>query len=541
MKNEKFCLMFSYKGGRAIRIPLDELRFLFGRSPICDLVFDDEGISRKHFEIRRMGTQHELKDLSKGQTNLNGQSSLSGVMLEEGDNIDAGGLSFVYESMPVNSGMTAPLNESQTRSFDMEKPSDACATLSDGKSKTIIRPATGYIIGTAEDCHVRLEDDFASRRHCQIIEENGRYFLRDLDSSNGTRIGDLRIFDVELPTRCEFTAGRTHLVFERGKKAAKPKKESRDKFGIVGEHPSMVVMRNHLRRLAPLAETVLVEGETGCGKELVARALHELSGRSGPFVPVNCGAIARDLIESELFGHVKGAFTGATVERKGAFELASGGTIFLDEIGEMPLELQPKLLRILDSGELRRVGASRTQSVDTRVVAATNRDLRQEVFDGRFREDLFFRLSVLPVKVPPLRSRREDVRPLVRHFLKAMSAEVELTPAAWDILIHHHWPGNVRELRNVLTASVGFHPEAVEAGLLDEDNIMLTPLSLADEHRRLLASPNLQYDGSTLADMEASLIREALEHYGNNKRLTSRALGISKSTLYDKIKKYSIG
>jgi transcriptional regulator with GAF, ATPase, and Fis domain len=218
-----------------------------------------------------------------------------------------------------------------------------------------------------------------------------------------------------------------------------------------------------IERIAPTDATVLIEGETGTGKDMVARTLHQLSHRAeGPFIVVDCGAVAGTLIESELFGHEKGAFTGATNTRQGAFELASGGTVFLDELGELALDLQPKLLRVLEQRELRRVGGSRVIKVDLRIVAATRKDLRNEVEKGKFREDLYFRLNVVPIVVPPLRERREDVPLLVENFLAELADGnvPELSPETMAALRAHDWPGNVRELRNVIERALALGMDA---------------------------------------------------------------------------------
>jgi DNA-binding NtrC family response regulator len=231
------------------------------------------------------------------------------------------------------------------------------------------------------------------------------------------------------------------------------------RFGpALGQSLAMRTIFGVLERIAPTEATVLLEGETGTGKDVLARAIVEESPRkSGPFVVVDCGAVSYSLIESELFGHERGSFTGAVAQRQGAFELGSGGTVFLDEIGDLPLDVQPKLLRVLESKEFRRVGGNKPIKTDVRVVAATKRDLKREVAGGKFREDLYFRLAVVPVTVPPLRQRREDIPILVEHMLAAAAAggePIKVRDEAMQGLLAHDWPGNVRELRNVLERAV---------------------------------------------------------------------------------------
>ena len=229
---------------------------------------------------------------------------------------------------------------------------------------------------------------------------------------------------------------------------------------IIGQSDAIQYVLNKIQQVAPTDATVLIEGETGVGKELVARALHEASARAGgPFIPVNCAALAPTLIESELFGHEKGAFTGADRQRKGRFEAAEGGTIFLDEVGELPLDMQVKLLRVLQEEEFERVGSSMTRQANVRVIAATNRNLRDEIKSGRFREDLFYRLQVYPISVPALRERREDIPLLVAHFVSQLAAkygkQIDRIPGYLIAdLKEREWPGNVRELMNVVERAV---------------------------------------------------------------------------------------
>ena len=232
-------------------------------------------------------------------------------------------------------------------------------------------------------------------------------------------------------------------------------------FGdIVGGSSGLRKVMHHVQLVAPTDATVLITGESGTGKELIARAIHERSARScRPLVKLNCSAVPEGLFESEFFGHVKGAFTGALKDKPGRFELADGGTLFLDEIGEVPLALQAKLLRVLQEQELERVGDTRTRKVNVRVIAASNRDLKKEVDEGRFREDLFYRLSVFPIEVPPLRERHEDIAPLVAHFVRQSARrmnrpEPQISKAALDGLATYHWPGNVRELQNIVERAV---------------------------------------------------------------------------------------
>jgi transcriptional regulator with PAS, ATPase and Fis domain len=305
---------------------------------------------------------------------------------------------------------------------------------------------------------------------------------------------------------------------------------------LVTRSEAMVEAFDLLERLARSDVTVTLMGDTGVGKEVFAHALHELSSRAeGPFVVFDCGAVAASLAESELLGHERGAFTGAVAAHAGAFERADGGTLFLDEVGELPLDLPPRLLRALESRKVRRVGGRLERPIDVRVVAATNRDLRAEVAAGRFREDLFFRLAVGVVPVPPLRERLDDLRDLVRSLLADLGrSDLRVSDAAFATLRAHPWPGNVRELKNVIACAVAF---------VDPGTNMVEP-----SHLRVLDSgteegswlEGLPLGGQALERIERVAIRQTMVQSDGNKMFAARRLGIAVSTLYEKLKKYGL-
>ncbi|MCA9665412.1 MAG: sigma 54-interacting transcriptional regulator [Myxococcales bacterium] len=308
-------------------------------------------------------------------------------------------------------------------------------------------------IGKAESSDIVLPEDTVSRVHCEILRDARGYLLRDLQSTNGTFLDGAEVREAYVRAGSVVTVGTVQLKFQPFEERIEILPSEAERLGtMVGRSLLMREIFGLIERVAPTEATVLIEGETGTGKDQAARTIHELSKRSeGPFVVVDCGAVAGNLIESELFGHEKGAYTGATATRQGAFELANGGTIFLDELGELSLELQPKLLRVLEQREIRRVGGSRTMRVDIRVVAATKQDLRSEIAKGKFREDLYFRLSVVPIYMPALRERKDDIPLLVHEFARKLgAAEADFPPEGMDMLAAHDWPGNVRELRNIL-------------------------------------------------------------------------------------------
>ncbi len=300
---------------------------------------------------------------------------------------------------------------------------------------------------------------------------------------------------------------------------------------IVGRSRAIAGIRELIERIGPSTSGVLVTGESGTGKELVARALHLAGGNQSPFIAVNCAALPRDLMESELFGHVRGAFTGAHRDKPGYFELANGGTLFLDEICELPVELQPKLLRAIDQQEIYRVGATRATRTNVRIIAATNRDPKQEIADRRFREDLFFRISVVQIALPPLRERREDIPLLVEHILARLAVRLNrrvtgVTNAAMRALMSAPWPGNVRELVNVLERAVLL----ANCGQIDMADL---PCEFCGDDSMTQACDDLRV---AVRAYEREHIRQVLGNANGNREQAARRLGIDASTLYRRMK-----
>lgn len=329
-----------------------------------------------------------------------------------------------------------------------------------------------FSVGAGEGNSLVLQDSAVSRHHFTITVAERGFLLRDLDSTNGTYLAGFRVESAYLEPGASISAGVTMLVFDPLDEELQEPLSQQIRFGdVLGKSVVMRRIFGLLTRIARSDATVLLEGETGTGKGLFARTIHKTSDRAaGPFVVVDCGSIPPTLIESELFGYVKGAFTGATEDRPGAFESARGGTIFLDEIGELPLELQPKLLRALEERVVKRVGSQTPVPLDVRVVAATNRDLRQAVNRGTFRSDLFYRLDIMRLRIPPLRERREDVPMLVTHFFHQLSGDSRRAPPPdlVETLERHDWPGNVRELRSAVERAVITGDPALWAGLMQE-------------------------------------------------------------------------
>ena len=307
--------------------------------------------------------------------------------------------------------------------------------------------------------------------------------------------------------------------------------------GMIGNSAKMKNIIETIEQVAPTRTTVLITGESGTGKELVAQAIHQCSGRTGKFVPVHCSALPDNLIESELFGHERGAFTGAVEMRKGRFELAEGGTIFLDEIGEIPLHIQVKLLRVLESRSFERIGGSETIVTDARVVAATNRDLKKMVEEGTFREDLFYRLDVVSLEIPPLRERKEDIPLLVKHYLDVFNKEngkdIGITETAMASLCAYAWPGNIRELRNCVERMVVL----CRGKMIELENV---PVDVREGVTPGIAKTVLAQPSCDLECNEKMLIERALNECKGNRTKAAEKLGISRRTLHRKLHTYNL-
>jgi DNA-binding NtrC family response regulator len=375
---------------------------------------------------------------------------------------------------------------------------------------------------------VLVEDRTASRHHFEIQYTERGHLLVDLNSTNGTFLDGRRIERAYLSSGSQIRAGSSVITFAPidEEVTIEPDREG-ELCGMVGGSVKMRQIFGLIKKIAPMDVSVIVQGETGTGKELVARAIHELSMRSrGPLVVLDCGAIPPNLIESELFGHEKGAFTGAVNSRPGAFERANGGTIFLDELGELRLDLQPKLLRVLENREVRRVGGNDVIEIDCRVIAATNRDLVKEIAAGNFREDLFFRLSVIQIQLPALRQRRDDIPNILKRALAEPSiverhGRKRFSPEALGLLMAYPWPGNVRELMNVLSHVLTFSegeeilPAHLPPRVRGQDRQGPLPfnehLSFKDAKEQLLENFEREYITSVLARCEGNLSRAARE------------------------------
>ncbi len=407
------------------------------------------------------------------------------------------------------------------------------------------------VVGTHPSCDLRLSDRLVSRFHVELVVVSGQLVLRDLGSRNGTRLDDVHVREAFPRWRARIALGETQLQLTEADRVSLDLHPDKAFGNLVGVSVPMRRAFALLERCSGSDATVLLEGETGTGKDAVAEAIHAKSDRrDAPFIVVDCGAIPPDLLESELFGHERGAFTGASSPRDGAFVAAHGGTLFLDELGELPLALQSKLLHALEHREVKRVGANRYVPVDVRVIAATNRNLREEVNQRRFRSDLYYRLAVIQVTLPPLRERLDDLPHLAAHFLdiieKRSRRPVETsflrTPEVITELRAHHWPGNLRELRNYLERCHALR----EAVRLERSDGGGPPREPADSPAAPVApavDPSLSLREARDAwsrDFEHRYLEQLLARHDGNVREAARTAGVDRVYLYRLLWKHDL-
>ncbi|HKP55759.1 MAG TPA: sigma-54 dependent transcriptional regulator [Polyangiales bacterium] len=486
-----------------------------GTAPTCDVVLSDGAFAAHHWLVARRRGEPLLFDISRGGRSLRlGQPLALDAEL-------ALGAEHVLKRVLAPDG-ASPWHEREGATQDLPRAlaleGRLVLSLGSGREARRVRLDQRLLqIGRDRDCDVVLYDPAVSQRHAQLEPLDGAIWVRDLGSRNGTYVDGVPVQRAVLRHGSTLRLGRSDL------RVLAPARTVAEGSGpqLVAESSSMLQVLADVQRMAALPWPVLVVGESGTGKEGVALSLHTHGPRrERPFVAVNAGGMPRELIESELFGHERGAFTGASTGHRGVFEQAHGGTLFLDEIAELPLDLQARLLRVLESGEIRRVGGERSLAVDVRLVCATHRDLRAMVADGLFRRDLYYRIARLVLQLPALRARPEDVGALAQHFLLQICDELgprELSTEALRRLQAHDWPGNARELRNVLCAAA-----ASSGGCIDVIDVERALLRLGD------GLPSRVPPNETC--------RLTVARYGGNKTAAARALGIPRSTLRDRLR-----
>jgi DNA-binding NtrC family response regulator len=507
-------LALTYRDETLRLFPLGHGPLEVGSGAGADIVVHDPSVAERHYLLVRDGASLYAHDVRASGEREPTRQLLPGRSLPLGKHHALVRVADAPTQNVVPSVRTEPLPMLDASLDDVvllvgTGPCARCATLGQA-------PLT---VGSRRGADLVLSDRAVSARHCRFELTPRGLFVRDLSSRNGTFVDGVRTMMARIAPGSRLRVGRTELsLLARGKKG--------DARGsqFVAASSSMLRVLEQVERMAHQQWPALVLGDSGVGKEGIARALHTRGPRAnGPFVPINAGGLARDLVESELFGHEKGAFTGAASVHRGVFEQASGGTLFLDEIGELSLELQARLLRVIETGEVRRVGSEGAHPVDVRLVCATHRDLRQRAREGVFRLDLYYRIAQLVIEVPSLAERPDDVRALALHFLEEACLDLgprSLSRAAHDVLTAHGWPGNVRELRSVIRGA------ALESSseIVDADDVLRVIERLS---------------GVSLPGSPQGNVGAVVERHRGNLSAAARALGVPRSTLRDRMQRKS--
>jgi transcriptional regulator with GAF, ATPase, and Fis domain len=433
--------------------------------------------------------------------------------------------------------------------LQLERPVFELVELATGKRHRFDSAAVRIGAGAGND--VVIDRPTVSSVHAEISLSPQGLRLKDLGSTNGTVVGNVRVIDCIVGDGTRVVLGgdvelELHVSTD---KVSQPLSAETELNGAVGASPAMRAVFSRIERVGKTDATVLIHGETGTGKEVTAWAIYEASKRKDkPFVVVDCASIARTLIESELFGHEKGAFTGADKRRIGAFERAHGGTIFLDELGELELDLQPKLLRVLERREVQRLGGDKPQPIDVRIIAATNRDLRSMVARREFREDLYYRLAVVTLELTPLRERREDIPVLVDHFLKGLGLGRESLPeGAMERFLEHTWPGNARELKNAVERAVVLGeakplspPQSPSSSSSSPSSSSAAPESSGGAFAIDPSVPYKDQKSAVIADFEERYVRTLMRVHQGNVSAAARVAGIDRMSLHKIIERYGL-
>ncbi len=529
-------LTFYRHGQPAMRHQLKSSQVNIGRDTSCEIQLTDEDISRVHCSLIWEKGLYKIIDKSANGILVNDKEEETHD-LQNGDMITVGTWRIKYEDQ-VEEGIRETVirdaKPTKVLKFESSKKELRMESLeltivsSDGKKKKV--STSGSIIGADAENDIVVENDpYISGSHCAIRMDGNDFIVEDLESKNGTYLNGEIISSAKLGDNGIITIGKTTIKYATKEYIEKVRPSVMTSLGpIIGKSEKMRELFTLIERIAPSDATACIIGASGTGKELVALCIHEWGTRNAkPFVALNCGAIPSSLIESELFGHERGSFTSATAQSKGVFEQANGGTLFLDEIGEMPLDLQTRLLRVLENKHIRRIGGQADTPVNVRIITATNRDLQKSVKEKLFREDLFFRLYVVPIFLPTLSERKEDIQLLAEHFLNEMSPDgnpKHLSNGALNKLLSYDWPGNVRELKNTLQRAI----------LLSKDN------TLTKEDLTFCELSENETDPMQMDEQKRQTVITALENANGNTSLAARNLGVARTTLASMVKKYQI-
>ncbi len=528
------------------RYSVDQDKIRIGRSEENEIVLTDSVVSRLHVVVQYLSNQYILTDKSTNGTFVN-DNRIDKIELSDQDHIRIGDYSLIFHEDDPEKDVAKPGDRYGTAtlivSYNQQTGSLAFKKFfllihHNNKTRTFPINKEKMIIGSDQNNDIRLQDPSVSKYHAIIEYRQDHFFIKDQNSAEGTYVDDKKISETVLNPDTEIRIGKIKLSFTTATSDATISPSQESSFnGMLGQSTEMRKIYSLIKRIAPSNVPVLLQGETGTGKELATRAIHSLSNYSkGPLVIINCGAIPKNLIESEFFGHKKGSFTGSQSERIGAFERAHGGTIFLDEIGELPIDLQPRLLRVIEDKMVTRVGADQAIPTDFRLISATNRKLEEEIEEGNFRQDLFFRINVIPITLPPLRERKEDIPALADFFLKTkatttdFAGRLKLSSQAKSKLMKHDWPGNVREIKNVIERAVLMSDKED----IDAEDLSFIPIGKEDVEESMVKGT------LSLEEVEKKVILQTLKTHNWDKKITAEVLGVAYSTLWAKIKKYDI-
>jgi len=519
--------------------PLRSKLFRLGRSEDCDLILNDHCISRLHFILRQKENGWILENCSRNGIMQDGHSIEAPIFKPEIGRRYCFGKEYSFEVSNLDTPERTQIFQGRLTELVVIGTENGIVQALDAQLAPVQSPfnsrrigSGGCSIGRHPSNDLVLDAKEISQFHARIVVEQNRFQLTDF-STNGTSVDGIRVQRASLSGEHEISFA--HLKFKFFQEHEEVQIEEKNRTRFFG----MSSRTKKMQRLFDLAETVattdvpaFLQGETGTGKELLAKAIHQLSPRAAaPFVAINCAALPKELAESELFGHEKGSFTGAHQDRKGAFERAEGGSLFLDEVGELDLSLQAKLLRVLEAGEYTRVGGDRTRFTQVRIIAATHRQLEQEVEQKRFREDLFYRLKVLPFDLPPLRERMEDLPLLIDDLLNKLSPNLRISEDSIQFLKTYGFPGNIRELKNILSRAL---IERKISSLPISDQLEAGHFSFLGRCKEwaLLQNPKER------AKREEILMALEKNHFSQTR--TARALKLPISTLHDRIRRYGI-